>query len=549
MSYPPFHERSADEPMVVTREEFSDLFPSESTYLERKTGLSNSAIGEAVVAFSNTEGGVILIGVRDDGTVLGRELTPTVETQLHEAIGHVHNPGRYDLKQLLVGNLPVTVVSVHRRREGFAQTSDGRVLVRRGARNVALVGDELHRLVNERSLGRFEATVIDVTIEDADRERVREICRAYEWPDSSDPRVLLVQRSLMEDSGRLTVAGALLLLPDPAIAISKAYIEILRYPDSSLNYDQRIQIVGPVQHQIEEAARRVAEAVGSELVILGLRRHELPRLPLVVIREALANAVAHRSYELTGTPIRIQMRPQEVVISSPGSLPEPVTVDNIRQTQAARNPVVINALRRLNLAEDVGRGVDVMQDSMHAELLEGPFFEDSGDSVSVRLPIRSPISPTERAWIRELEMGKQIQPEDRVLLIHAARGEQLTNTRARELLGTENAAAARAALQRLRDSGLLVQRGKRGGASYVLGRVEAPPAAMRLSADQLAELVMEMASEGPVRNADVREATGLDRVDALRLLDGLVDAGRLERRGERRGTHYVIPGTLPLAAE
>lgn len=543
MTYPPFHESSNDEPMLLSVAEFRDRFPTEGGLVERKNGLARKPIGEAVVAFSNADGGVILVGVADDGAIVGRELTGDVETQIHEIVANTHNPGRYHIHRLVVGEREITVISVGRRRQGFAQTSDGRVLVRRGARNVALVGDELHRLVSARLLGRFETTATQIPVARASAPRVDELASGYGWERPEGFTDRLIERGLVTQDLHVTVAGALLLLDDPKSVVGKAFVEILRYSGESVDYDQRVIVDGPIQHQIAVTSMRVAEALGSELVVLGIRRHELPRLPLVVIREAVANAVAHRSYEATGTPVRISLYPTEVVITSPGPLPEPVTVDNIRETQAARNPAIIDCLRRLNLAEDVGRGIDVIQDSMSAELLEPPRFEATDSFVTVRLPLRSPITPTERAWIRELEIVQKIAPMDRVLLVHAARGEELTNSRARELLGTEDAATARAALQRLRDAGVLVQRGTRGGAAYVLGKIAAPPVAVRLSPSEIFDLVVDLASNKPIQNSDVREATGLDRVEALRVLSTLVDEGRLERTGVKRGTYYVSRGS------
>jgi ATP-dependent DNA helicase RecG len=228
-----------------------------------------------------------------------------------------------------------------------------------------------------------------------------------------------------------------------------------------------------------------------------------------------------------------------VRIISPGGLPEPVTVANIREAQAARNYHVITVLRRFGLAEDAGRGIDVMVDSMLGEMLEPPVFEDSGHSVTVTLPIRSVVTPTERAWVREMETRGLIEPADRILLVHAARGERLTNGRVRTLAGLD-AAQARAALQRLRDAGFLAQHGTRGGAGYTLIESLAPPAGLRLTRHALKELIVELAdTEGPpLTNARVRERTGLDRAEALRLLDELVSDGRLERVGTRRGTRY-----------
>jgi ATP-dependent DNA helicase RecG len=343
-----------------------------------------------------------------------------------------------------------------------------------------------------------------------------------------------------DDRNRLTVAGALYLLPDPADALGKTFIEVLRFPTIDADYDRRTELHGPLHRQLERAVEEVMSELGSELVVLGVRRYDLPRIPRVVLREALANALAHRSYEMQGTSIRVEMRPQAVRVISPGRLPEPVTVENIRETQAARNFRVITVLRRMGLAEDAGRGVDVMVDSMLEEMLDPPIFEDSGHSVSVTLPIRSAVTPTERAWVREVETRGLIEPADRILLVHAARGERLTNARARELVGTD-AHDARRSLQRLRDAAFLAQHGSRGGATYTLNESLAPPAGLRLTRQALKALIVELASDhtAPLTNARVRERTGLDRAEALRLLDELVSEGMLERVGTRRGTRYL----------
>ena len=67
-----------------------------------------------------------------------------------------------------------------------------------------------------------------------------------------------------------------------------------------------------------KATQFVFDELGVDLVILGLRRHELPCVPLRVLREVLANAVAHRSYELRGAAVRVEMRPDRIEIASPG---------------------------------------------------------------------------------------------------------------------------------------------------------------------------------------------------------------------------------------
>lgn len=541
MAFPPFHpESKTPRPLVMTAEEFIEAFPRESEYVERKTGTGNRPIQESVVAFSNAQGGVVLIGVEDSGRVVGRELTPGVEDDLHEIVGATHNPGRYEISGLAVDGVGITVLSIAARVEGFAQTSNGRVLARRGTRKDSLFGPELQRLINEKALQRFEEAEAGVSLSRASSELIEELAGAFDWHHPAAYPERLQERGLVAQGGAatLTVAGALYLLEAPEERLGKAFIEVLRFPDGNSDYDRRVEIRGPAHRQVEAATDMLMNELGSELVVLGLRRHELPRLPRVVLREAIANAVAHRSYEIQGSPIRIELRADAVKVISPGQLPEPVTVRNIRETQAARNLHVISVLRRFRLAEDAGRGVDVMENSMREELLDPPHFNDTGHSVEVTLPIRSAVAPSERAWVREVEHRGIIEPPDRILLVHAARGEVLTNARVRELLSVDSH-LAREALHRLRDAGLLVQHGSRGGATYVLEESLAPPAGLRLAPKELEDLLVDLAREEPLTNARVRVRTGLDRPEALRLLDRLVEQGRLRRLGSRRGTNYV----------
>lgn len=525
----------------MSKGEFASAFPCESDSVEFKRGIGRS-LAESIVAFSNADGGVILIGVDDDGQISGREFTQGVQDDLHQLLNTVREPGRYAFHRLVVDGVSIVIVSVARRRDGFCQTSEGRVLVRQGTRDQALFGEALRRFLNERSLGRFEQSPAGARLADVVPHRLIALSEAFGWDPRESAVERLVERGLVVADGNdpeLTVAGALVLLDRPDERLGKAYIEVLRFGDSSTRYDRRVEIFGSVDSQVAAATEIVFDELGTEMVVLGLRRHQLPRVPEVVLREAVANAVAHRSYELDGSAIRIEVRPEAVVVVSPGGLPEPVTVDNIRETQAARNVDVIRVLRQLGLAEDAGRGIDVMEDSMREEMLDPPSFEDLDHSVVVTLPIRSTVAPAERAWVQEIQRRGQIEPTDSVLLVHAARGEVLTNGRVRELLGVDSR-EARTALRRLRDQGFLLQEGERGGATYTIDGSLAPPAGLRLSRAELADLIVALASEMPVSNADVRERTGLDRGEALRLLEHLVGSGRLRRTGERRGTRYVL---------
>jgi ATP-dependent DNA helicase RecG len=412
------------------------------------------------------------------------------------------------------------------------------IRVRRGTRDDPLFGAELVRFANERTSTRYETTALAATIDAAATELRREVGRALAWDRVTAARLREAELAVGD---HLTVAGALYLLPDPEQVLGKAFVEVLRFADDvTIDYDRRTELRGPVHRVLPQTVELLADELGTELVVLGTRRYELRRLPEVVLREAVANALAHRSYEASGTAVRVELRPSAVIVKSPGGLPEPVTVENIREANAARNLVVIKVLRALGLAEDAGRGVDVMQDTMAEEMLEPPRFYDHGHEVVVELPIRSVVTATERAWMHELERRGALRGTDRIAVVHAARGEVLTNKYLREILSID-ADKAREILHRLRDQGLLEQRGQRGGASYRLSGSLRPPAGLRLSPDELDATVLQLAETRSIANADVRSATGLDRAEARALLDRLVKRGLLNRTGQRRGTKYNRP--------
>jgi ATP-dependent DNA helicase RecG len=523
-------------PLALSLDEFREAFPGEGQHVEFKRGTSQEELQNSAVAFSNAAGGVILIGIRDDGAIAARALDAGTQDDVHRAMQAARDVGRYTLHQVDVDAKPVGVIAVARRHEGFAQTSSGIVRVRRGTRDDPLFGVELARFANERTSSRYETTPVAADVADADAALRREIGQAMGLGRVTADRL---RDAELAEGKRLTVVGALYLLANPTSLLGKAYVEVLRYPDdTTIDYDRREEVRGPIHHVLKLTVSRVLDELGTELVVLGTRRYELPRLPEVVVREAIANALAHRSYEASGTAVRIELRPSALVVRSPGGLPEPVTVQNIRETYAARNLTIIRLLRMLKLAEDAGRGVDVMQDTMAAELLDPPRFHDEGHEVIVELPIRSAVAPTERAWVHELERRGELRGADRIALVHAARGEILTNKRIRELL-TVDSHGARDILHRLRDQGFLDQQGKRGGATYRLAGTLRPPAGLRLSPTELADVVRNLANAGPITNRDVRAATGLDRAEALGLLTSLVDDGRLIRTGQRRGAKYL----------
>jgi ATP-dependent DNA helicase RecG len=508
------------------------LVEREDDDIELKSGASAKKLQEAMVAFTNTGGGTIFIGVDDQRTVIGRRRDQGTDDVIHEAALSGANVGRYTISSGAVDGKPIVVVDVEPREDEVAQTSDGRVLRRRGGRNVAVFGADLWEMMSSRALRRYEASSSGVPTSAVSADVRDQVSAAYGW--SGDVLDRWRERGLLHGDGSLTVAGALTLTrPEETFGAAKFAIDLRSYEsDDSTSYVRREAITGPVQNQAETATDWILRDIGTEMVVTGTRRHDVPRLPRRVVREAVANAVAHRDYSRDQTPVVIEVRPSAVIVTSPGRLPAPVTVATLREAQAPRNHTVIDVLRRFGLAEDSGQGIDVIQDGMRLELLHEPLFEETEDSFRVTLQLRGLVSTTERAWLAEHERQGQLHAGDRLLLLAVMRDGQITNARARDILGVDSV-EARTRLGRLRDAGLLIQHGTRGRAYYTLG-VIGPDRSIE-------EVVLEAAKARPLTNTIVRDLTSLDRYQAGQLLRRLVGEGKLVQRGERRGTSYYLP--------
>lgn len=519
---------------AYTTEEFQEVVELETDDVELKVGLGTKPLQEVLVAMSNTDGGSIYVGVTDKRVVEGRKRDQGVDDTVHEAALAAKNIGRYAISEISVGGIPVVVIDVDARPDEVAQTSDGRVLRRQGGRNVPVFAAELWTLMSSRALRRYEHADSHVSIDEVPEAIAAAVADAHGWPEGYDRPTRWTERNLLHQSGRLTVAGALVLTdPSSALEAAKFAIDIRSYEaDETVSYVRRETIDGPVQMQAERATDWILRDIGTEIVVTGPVRHDVPRLPRRVVREAVANAVAHRDYAIDRTPIVVEVRPTFVRIVSPGRLPPPVTVMTLREAQSPRNHTVIDVLRRFGLAEDSGQGIDVIQDGMRFELLAEPEFEESDESFVLTLRLGGQVSATERAWLAEFERRGELQSRDRLLLLTALRDERVTNTRAREVLGVDSV-EARTRLQRLRDAGLLDQHGTRGRSYYTLATI-GPERSVQT-------ILLDAARDAPLTNHRVRDLTGLERVPARRLLRTMVDEGQLVQFGERRATKYTLP--------
>ena len=354
----------------------------ENQHTEFKRGLGDfSSVGRAICAFANTEGGVIVLGITDRGEIVGvRENAENVQERL-TAFLHTgcSAPVSARTGRQQDPNGWVHWVEVPRQRGFEPMRYDGRVWVRRARSSVEPSPTELQELYNtfgyilteERTIQDATAAHIDLAAFRSYLNRLGFDTQQEPQPDNEDD---LRNRGVLVDIGnalRATLYGTLAFGREPQ-----------RYPQTR-NF--RIACAAYAGHDRASEVLQVADAGGrmNEQVdravgwFLGLGRFEsyghLIRddrhlLPRAAIREALVNAVTHRDYALMGSKAFLEVFTDRVDVTSPGALPNHMTVEQVRAgaNPRARNDSMGHFMAAMGFMEGRGRGWLIMRREMRA---------------------------------------------------------------------------------------------------------------------------------------------------------------------------------------
>ncbi len=419
--------------------------------------------------------------------------------------------------------------------------------------------DDLAVFYQGRERASFDAALVpDATLDDlapealADYRQARaETNRDAEELRWSDDELLRSLGCIAKDSGgiwRPTVAG--LVLFGQAQALRRCFpmtrVDYIRVPGREwVPHPERrfdtVEMRDPLFRLIRRAQAAVLDDLpkGFNLPEGELQRQDKPVIPQRVIREALVNALMHRSYRSQG-PMQIIRYANRLEIRNPGfSLKSPEHLGE--PGSEPRNPRIAAVLHETRFAETKGSGIRVMREAMEQAGLTPPLFESdrAGDQFVARYFFHHFLGADDIAWLARFK-DAQLGGDDARALIVVREAGAIDNATFRALNKVDTLAAS-AALRRLRDLGLLDQKG-RGSATYYVpskrlglaGTNEVPgntvssnPTALSSNPDGL--------SSNPVIPAPAPADARLDATPRRALLDGLPGslAARLGAIGQR----------------
>lgn len=429
-------------------------------------------LAETLVAFANSDGGTILIGVDADGRATGQVYADEVEVALRAAAQECRPPVEVRWHQAAAGEGLVFSIVVSRSPE-LHSLADGRVLVRTGAENRPLTGDQIRQLAATKSTGDFEAEVQPgAQREDLDDEVIAEFISKWEerqrrdWAGSADD--LLLRVGALDEDGRPTVAGVLLFgrnpqafLPQSGLTFVKFVGKLPRGESGQPGYGRREEIGGPLARVIQRTWEVIGEEMRVGAVVTELERAEHTEYPATAVREALVNAVAHRDYRLGGRRIEVRMFSDRLQVTSPGGLPGFITVDNIVDEHFSRNPRIVSGLYNWGFIEELGLGVDLMIEQMVRAGHPPPSFKDTPYAFTVTLHNVRERAP-QPAWTQTMN-----ERQAKALSYVHEHG-RITNREYRSLCPDMSAETLRLDLVDLVDRGVLLKIGAKRGTYYIL---------------------------------------------------------------------------------
>ncbi len=447
----------------------------ESQSLEFKESLKlKDEIGETVSAFSNSDGGAIIIGVSDSRGVPGVDIGKNTLEELANYIKRNTDPQIFpSVKITEVDGKNVVMIEVKEDTEKpvfFKNHAHKRV----GNTNQRISSSELRKLAKE-SGGRVywdEQVCEDAGLEDIDEEKLRrylerrEEIRKVGKPERMDMETLLLNigaAKKIDGETKPTNAGVLFFGKNPQRFVLQSQLRTARFAGRTLTRDflDRLDCSGVLWEMVEQAE----DFVRKNISLFGFRteysfqRIDKLEYPIKAVREAIINALIHRNY-FEPADTRVTIFDDRIEIISPGSFPKGVTPEKPKHIPV--NPVLCQLMYDVGLIEKYGSGIYMINELCEEWGILKPEYELS--EVETTVSFRS---GGKAIVISEIEKtGVELNERQKKALRYVLEKGFITNRSYQELndIGKKTAYLE---LSGLMEKGLLLSTGKGRSVRYV----------------------------------------------------------------------------------
>lgn len=360
----------------------------ESNTLEFKQDSSSlDSILKTIIAFANTAGGILLVGVMDDHTICGIETPGKVQEQIASSITHrikpqilpefhIINVEHKSILAIQVEHLPAPYYLIDKGEEKG-------VYIRLGNSNRLASNEIVAEMKRAKYYPFFDKIPCDnVTEDDLDKNLINQIFSNNQI--SIDTAKLLSIGILVQKGKRILASnGGVILFAKQDIRqhhFPFAEVRCARFAGTSrAEFVDRLNIDGGILAAIEEVPKFIRRNTKMAGKFGHMRRQDIPEYPIEGIREALTNALVHANYEISGTRIFIAIYDDKLEIQNPGIMPPGMNIEQFKAgVSRIRNPVFARVFGEMKLVEEWGSGYKRIKDACQMGGYPEPMWEELG---------------------------------------------------------------------------------------------------------------------------------------------------------------------------
>lgn len=529
-------------------------------------GFDESELIAEIVGMANTEGGVLYLGVEDNGTITG------VNQRHRDPIGVMALIANKSVPSIPVRaeiieeeGIEILQITIPMSRTIVA-TSDGKIQRRRlraegNPENVPMYPYEIPSRLSSLNMLDYSSQIMEgASLEDLDsneRERLRNIIK-YRKGDKallelSDEELDKALQLVKEEGGQLkpTVTGVLLLGKEEKIAelipTAKASFQVLEGTKIRKNE----QLAKPLLAMFELFEEYMKAWNPEREMEYGLFRVPIPEFSEAAFREGLVNAFCHRDYTILQS-VRVAIEDEGLTISSPGGFIEGVNLKNLLSVEPhGRNQVLADALKRIGLAEKTGRGIDRIYEG---SIVYGRPLPDYSETTSTCVKLFIQRAEPDLAFTKmisneENRLGRSL-PINSLLILSALQNQRRLSIQELSEITNITEMRAKANIEKLVEAGLVDATGTSKSRSYILSskvykeqdNLVGYVRQTGINAVKYEAWIMELVQKqgGTITRDNVIELLNVTPSQAYRLLKKLTDKEKLRLVGTGRSAYYEM---------
>lgn len=379
----------------------------ENLYLDRKRAkISLQDLANEIASFANANGGVIVVGITDDGIIEGFNMYGTKKLNAcQKIVSNFLNPAPvYECELVNIKNNKneednILLFHIEPAMNYIVRNNKDEVYCRQGDSSIKLTAAQVRSLEYDRKERDFEAEVInDSSIDDIDEDMVM-LYKKKLGTKVSTEQILKARGFLREKHGELhlTKAGMLLFGKNPTVYLPSARVRVLKFEGNKFQVGAEMNIVKDrtfdscLYKTIEQAKNFISSQL-REFTHLNSEGifESIPEYPEFAWYEGIVNAVTHRDYSNNGEHITIKIFDDRLEICSPGRLGGFVTLDTMRTKRYSRNPQIARVLNEMGIVRELNEGVKRIYSEMQRFFLKDPIYSEP-DKNSVLLVLDNNI--------------------------------------------------------------------------------------------------------------------------------------------------------------